>query len=241
MAKEHGAAVVAMTIDEEGMAQTAERKLEIAKRISQICTQEYGLRPEALIFDTLTFPLTTGQEELQSAAVETLEGIRLHQGRTARRAHHPGRQQRLLRRGPAARAVLNSVFLYHAVQAGLDMAIVNPAHITPYAEIAAEQRELADDLIFESTSRRAAALHPILRAERRAEEEQEKADPTEGMTADEQMHWQILHRKKEGVEALIDQSLLERLVRSTMRALGQKPIRNWWPRTSPHLNSRRRR
>src|SRR5690242_16462340 len=75
LVQEHGAAVVALTIDQEGMGKTAERKFEIAQRIHQICTEEYGLHPDALIFDTLTFPVTTGQEELQNAAVETIEAI----------------------------------------------------------------------------------------------------------------------------------------------------------------------
>ena len=119
-----------------------------------------------------------------------------------------------------ARAVLNSVFLYHAVQAGLDAAIVNPAHITPYAEIDAEQRQLADDLLL---NRRADALPRFIEYFEQhgaQKKEQEKADPTEGMTTDEKIHYQILHRKKEGIEALIDQSLLERLVRSDDEGFG---------------------
>ena len=101
MANEHGAAVVALTIDEEGMGKSTERKVEIAKRIYDICTQEYGWRPDALIFDTLTFPVTTGQEELQSSRHRNTGGHSAHQGRTTRRADHPGRQQRLLWRDPA--------------------------------------------------------------------------------------------------------------------------------------------
>ncbi len=108
---------------------------------------------------------------------------------------------------PAARAVLNSVFLYQAVQYGLDMAIVNPAHITPYAEIPEEQRKLADDLIF---NRHPNALADYIHY---FEEHQVKVggaehiDPTKDMTAEQALHWQIVHRKKEGVEALINDCL----------------------------------
>ena len=101
LAREHGSAVVALTIDEEGMAKTAERKVAIARRIYDIATQEYGLPPEALLFDALTFPVTTGQEELRDSAVQTLEAIRAHQGGAARRADDPGREQRFIRRRAA--------------------------------------------------------------------------------------------------------------------------------------------
>ncbi len=213
LVKEHGAAVVALTIDEEGMGKTAERKFEIARRIYDICTQEYGLRPDALIFDTLTFPVTTGQEELQSAAVETIEGIRRIKAELPGALTILGVSNVSFGIAQHARAILNSVFLYHAVEAGLDAAIVNPAHITPYAEIDAEQRELADDLLL---NRRADALPRFIEYFEQhgaQKKEQEKADPTEGMTTDEKIHYQILHRKKEGIDALLDQSLLERLER----------------------------
>src|SRR5256712_11058283 len=148
MAVEHGSAVVALTIDEISMGKTTERKVEIAHKIYDICVHEYGLAPNALIFDVLTFPVPTGQEELQTAAIETLDAI------TRIKAELPGVLTVLgvsnvsFGLKPHARAVLNSVFLYHAVKAGLDAAIVNPLHITPYAEIDAEQRQLAEDLIY---------------------------------------------------------------------------------------------
>ncbi|HCJ34682.1 MAG TPA: methionine synthase, partial [Ktedonobacter sp.] len=144
MAVEHGSAVVALTIDEISMGKTTERKVEIAHKIYDICVHEYGLAPNALIFDVLTFPVTTGQDELKTAAIETLEAI------TRTKAELPGVLTILgvsnvsFGLQPHARAVLNSVFLYHAVKAGLDLAIVNPLHITPYAEIDAEQRRLAE-------------------------------------------------------------------------------------------------
>jgi 5-methyltetrahydrofolate--homocysteine methyltransferase len=218
LVQEHGAAVVALTIDEEGMGKTAERKFEIARRIYQICTEEYDLRPDALIFDTLTFPVTTGQEELQNAAVETIEAIRRIKRELPGALTILGVSNVSFGVAQHARAVLNSVFLYHAVEAGLDAAIVNPAHITPYAEIDAEQRELADDLLL---NRRPDALPRFIEYFEQhgaTKKEQEKADPTEGMTTDQKIHYQILHRKKDGIEALLDQAVFERLVGSDASA-----------------------
>ncbi len=111
---------------------------------------------------------------------------------------------------PHARAVLNSVFLYHAVKAGLDAAIVNPLHITPYAEVDAEQRQLAEDLIYNQPD---ALPHYIAYFEEHAPQQDNnaaKADPTEGMNVAERIHWQILHRRKEGIEPLITQIIEER-------------------------------
>src|SRR5213079_505636 len=148
MAIEHGAAVVALTIDEIGMGKTTERKVEIAHNIYDICVHEYGLAPNALIFDTLTFPITTGQEELQTAGIETLEAIKRIKIELPEVFTILGVSNISFGLKPYARSVLNSVFLYHAVKAGLDAAIVNPTHITPYAEIDTEQRQLAEDLIY---------------------------------------------------------------------------------------------
>src|SRR6201991_3470688 len=206
LAREHGAALIALTIDEVGMAKTAERKVEIAERIRDIACTEHGLDPEALIFDALTFTLTTGDEEWKPSAVETIEGIRRI------KAELPGVKTSLgvsnvsFGISPPARAVLNSVFLHHCVEAGLDLAMVNPNHITPYGEISQEERELADDLVF---NRREDALERFIEHfESRGEEaEAEVADPTAGMEPEEALHWHILRRKKDGVEAQIDRAV----------------------------------
>src|SRR5205085_185153 len=182
MAIEHGSAVVALTIDEISMGKTTARKVEIAHKIYDICVNEYGLSPNALIFDPLTFPITTGQEELQTAALETLTAL------TRIKEEMPGVTTILgvsnvsFGLKPHARAVLNSVFLYHAVKAGLDMAIVNPTHITPYAEVDEEQRHLAENLIF---NRPDALPRYIAYFEEHGPQQSEgsvKVDPTEGMS-----------------------------------------------------------
>ncbi|MAU10371.1 MAG: methionine synthase [Anaerolineaceae bacterium] len=207
LAKKYGAAVLSMTIDEEGMAHTREKKLEIAQRITDIAVNDYGMRPEDLIFDVLTFPLTTGQAELREDAIETLEGIRLI------KAHIPGVKTALgvsnvsFGVGKAARGVLNSVFLHRAVEAGLDMAIVNPAHITPYAEVPEDQRKIANDLILNSDEDALPRFIQYFEQNEVAVGGKEAVDPTADMTSEEALHWQIVHRKKEGVEALIDDCL----------------------------------
>ncbi|HEX5376269.1 MAG TPA: homocysteine S-methyltransferase family protein, partial [Solirubrobacterales bacterium] len=206
IAKAHGAALIALTIDEIGMAKTAERKVEVAKRIRDIACGEHGLDPEELIFDALTFTLTTGEAEWRPSAVETIEGIRRI------KAELPGVKTSLgvsnvsFGVSQPARAVLNSVFLHHCVEAGLDLAMVNPNHITPYSEISAEERELTDDLVFD---RREDALERFIAhfESKGTDSAEEAGDPTEGMEPEEALHWHILRRKKDGVEAWIDRSV----------------------------------
>ncbi len=202
---EHGSAVIALTIDEQGMAKTADRKVEIARRIHEIVTKEYGLESEGLIFDDLTFTLATGDAEFRRSAIETVQGIRDIKAALPGVLTSLGVSNVSFGLAKHARAVLNSVFLHHCVDAGLDMAIVNPAHITPYAEIDEEQRVLADDLIFD---RREDALARFIAFFENTEVIEEAAtDPTEGMDADQALHWKILHRKKEEIEQLIDRAI----------------------------------
>lgn len=208
LARQHNAAVICLTIDENGMAKTAARKLEVARRIYDIATAEYGLRPQDLVFDTLTFTLATGEAEFADSAIETLEGIRQIKRELPGVLTSLGVSNVSFGLSGAARPVLNSVILYHAVGTGLDMAIVNPAAITPYAEIPSEQRELAEDLIF---NRRPDALQQFIayfeKVVLTSDEDDAKTDPTQGMTPEERLHWRILHRHKEGVESDIDEIL----------------------------------
>ncbi len=207
IAKKYGSGVLSMTIDEEGMAHTRDKKLAIAQRITEIAVNDYGLAPEDLVFDTLTFPLTTGQEDLRNDAIETLEGIRLIKQNIPGVATALGVSNVSFGITPAARGVLNSVFLYHAVAAGLDMAIVNPVHITPYAEIPEEQRKLADDLIFNTDQDALPRFIQYFQENDVKMAQQQDTDPVADMTAEQAIHWQIVHRKKDGVEALIDECL----------------------------------
>ncbi len=203
LAKKYNAAVICLTIDEQGMAKRRERKLEVAKRIYEIAVNEHGLRPDALVFDTLTFTLATGDAEFAGSAIETIEGIRLIKENIPGVLASLGVSNLSFGLSPQARPVLNSVMLHHCVQAGLDMAIINPAQVTAYADIPAEERELAEDLIF---NRRPDALQRYIEHFETVtpQSAESAADPTEGMNAGERLHWRIVHRHKEGVEADID-------------------------------------
>src|SRR5687767_8437779 len=203
----HGAALIALTIDEVGMAKTRERKLEIAQRIHQLVCGEHGMDPELLIFDVLTFTLTTGDEEWRPSAIETIEGIRLIKSELPGVKTSLGVSNVSFGIGPQARAVLNSVFLHHCVEAGLDLAMVNPNHISPYPEIPEEERELADDLVFNRREDALARFIEHFEAKAAGGEEAEAEDPTAGMEPEEALHWHILRRKKEGVEDQIDASV----------------------------------
>jgi 5-methyltetrahydrofolate--homocysteine methyltransferase len=206
LAKAHGAAVIALTIDEEGMAKTAERKVEVAQRITELCCQEHGLDPEALIFDCLTFTLTTGDDEWKPSAIETIEGIRRVKAEVPGVKTSLGVSNVSFGVSVPARSVLNSVFLHHCVEAGLDLAMVNPNHITPYGEIPELERELADDLVF---NRHDDALERFIAhfESKRPEEASEAEDPTATMEPEEALHFHILRRKKDGVEDWIDRSV----------------------------------
>ncbi|MEA2666042.1 MAG: 5-methyltetrahydrofolate--homocysteine methyltransferase [Candidatus Eremiobacteraeota bacterium] len=211
LVKEAGAAVVALTIDETGMAKTAQRKLEVARRIHDIVVGEYGLPPGALIFDDLTFTLATGDAEYIDSALETIEGIRLIKAELPGVLTSLGVSNVSFGLKPAARHVLNSVMLHHCTQAGLDMAIVNPAEIKPYAEIDAQERELCDDLVL---NRRPDALQRVIEhfeakvvspGGAAAQAEDDADAPVET-----RIHSAILRRRKDGIEAKIDEALAKR-------------------------------
>ncbi|HEY5093526.1 MAG TPA: methionine synthase [Candidatus Eremiobacteraceae bacterium] len=208
LAIEHGAAVVALTIEKSvGMAKTIEDKVLVARQIEAMCCGEYGLPRGRLIFDVLTFTLATGQPEYLDAGVNTIEGIRAVKEALPGVLTVLGVSNISFGLNPAARAVINSVFLYHCVEAGLDLAIVNPKDITPYALIMQDERALVEDLIF---NRHPEALQRVI-----ARYEGVSAASTNGAIDDddshlpvnERIHRRILHRKKEGIEALLDQAL----------------------------------
>src|SRR5829696_5340258 len=202
----HGAAVIALTIDEEGMAKTRERKLDVARAIYDIVTGEYGLAPEDLIFDALTFTLATGDPEFTESAIETIEGIRLIEQELPGVLSVLGVSNVSFGLNPAARKVLNAVFLYHCVKAGLDLAIVHPSHVVPFSEIPTEERDLAEDLIF--AKRQDALQRYIEHFEGRTETESSGGpDPMLEMGVNERLHYRIVHRKKEGVEDDIDEAV----------------------------------
>src|SRR5579875_1487279 len=146
---EHGAAVIALTIDEQGQARTAERKVEVAARLIGDLTGRWGMRASDIIVDCLTFPIATGQEETRRDAAETIEAIREVKRRFPDVQTTLGVSNVSFGLAPAARAVLNSVFLHECVAAGLDSAIVHAARIMPIARIPERQLQVALDLIYD--------------------------------------------------------------------------------------------
>jgi len=149
LAKKYGAALVCLTIDEQGMAKTVERKLEVAERIYMLATEKHGLNPEDLVFDVLTFTVGSGDEEYRDAAVQTIEAIR------ELRRRHPevgailGLSNISFGLDKDARPYLNSVFLHHCIEAGLTSVIINVKHIIPMAKIGDEDLTACEDLLFD--------------------------------------------------------------------------------------------
>ncbi|CAN2196251.1 MetH Methionine synthase I, cobalamin-binding domain [Candidatus Nanopelagicaceae bacterium] len=149
LVKEHGASVVALTIDEEGQARTAEWKMRVSRRLIADLTENWSMNVGDILIDTLTFPIATGQEETRRDGLETISAIR------TLKSEYPDVQTTLgvsnvsFGLNPAARVVLNSVFLSECVEAGLDSAIVHPSKIMPMARIEPRQKEVALDLIYD--------------------------------------------------------------------------------------------
>ena len=149
LVREHGAAVVALTIDEEGQARTAEWKVRVAERLIVDLRDNWGMDVADIIVDMLTFPIATGQEETRRDGLETIDAIRTLKQRHPRVQTTLGVSNVSFGLNPAARVVLNSVFLHEAQAAGLDSAIVHAAKIVPMARIPDEQRDAALDLIYD--------------------------------------------------------------------------------------------
>ena len=210
MVREHGAAVVALTIDEEGQARTAEWKLRVAERLIEQLTNDWGLEIGDIVVDCLTFPICTGQEETRRDGLETLQAIRTLKQR------HPGVHTTLgvsnisFGLNPAARTVLNSVFLAEAVAAGLDSAIVNPARIMPLDRIPTEQREVALDLIHD---RRSADHDPLtlflqlFEGVTAASQREQRESELESLPLSQRLARRIIDGNHKGLDADLDEAL----------------------------------
>jgi len=199
LARDFGAALVALTIDEQGMAKSVERKLDVARRLYTLAVDGVGLPPHALIFDPLTFTLATGDPESADAALATLEAIRRIKAELPGALTNLGVSNVSFGLKPAARRVLNSAFLYRAVEAGLDMAIVNPAQITPYPDIPADLCELAEALLFNRDPEALARFVARFEGAAAKDEAIERRD----LPPEQALFDAVLHRRREGVEALV--------------------------------------
>jgi 5-methyltetrahydrofolate--homocysteine methyltransferase len=160
LAKEYGAAVICLLIDEEGQARDVEWKLRIAHRIHKLATERYGLEPGDLIFDALTFPLTTGDDDLRRDGINTIEAIRRIKEELPGVYTTLGISNISFGVNPAARHALNSVFLHECVQAGMDSAIVHAARIQPLNKLPEEQRKVCLDLVWDRRNE-AAGYDPL--------------------------------------------------------------------------------
>jgi 5-methyltetrahydrofolate--homocysteine methyltransferase len=213
MIAEHGAAVIALTIDEQGQARTADWKLAVATRLIEDLTGNWGMRVSDIIVDCLTFPIATGQEETRRDALETIEAIR------AVKQRYPDVQTTLgisnvsFGLNPAARAVLNSVFLDECVRAGLDSAIVHPSRIMPIARIGDEQLQVALDLVYD---RRRAGYDPLARLLElfegvdATELKASRAAELAGLPLWERLKRRIIDGERAGLEADLDEALGQR-------------------------------
>ncbi|MCX5392277.1 methionine synthase [Streptomyces sp. NBC_00094] len=213
LAKEHGAALMALTIDEEGQARTVEAKVAIAERLIDDLTGNWGIRESDILIDTLTFTICTGQEESRRDGVHTIEAIR------ELKRLHPDVQTTLglsnisFGLNPAARIVLNSVFLDECVKAGLDSAIVHASKILPIARLEPEQVQVALDLIHDRRREGYDPLQRFLEMFEGATAKSLKAGKAEELLAlplDERLKRRIIDGEKNGLEADLDLALAER-------------------------------
>lgn len=207
---EHGAAVVALTIDEEGQARTAEHKVRIAERLIADLTGNWGLGEDDIIVDALTFPISTGQEEVRRDAIETIEAIREIKRRHPRVHFTLGISNVSFGLNPAARQVLNSVFLHECVQAGLDTAIVHASKILPMARIPDEQRETALDLVYD---RRREGYDPLQKlmtlfeGVSAASSRESRAQELAALPLFERLERRIVDGERNGLEADLDEAM----------------------------------
>lgn len=207
---EHGAAVVALTIDEEGQARTAEHKVRIAERLIADLTGNWGLGEEDIVVDALTFPISTGQEEVRRDAIETIEAIREIKRRHPRVHFTLGISNVSFGLNPAARQVLNSVFLHECVQAGLDTAIVHASKILPMARIPDEQRETALDLVYD---RRREGYDPLQKlmalfeGVSAASSRESRAQELAALPLFERLERRIVDGERNGLEADLDEAM----------------------------------
>ncbi|MFF3555288.1 methionine synthase [Streptomyces tsukubensis] len=213
LAQEHGAALIALTIDEEGQARTVEHKVAIAERLITDLTGNWGIHESDILIDTLTFTICTGQEESRRDGIHTIEAIR------ELKRLHPDVQTTLglsnisFGLNPAARILLNSVFLDECVKAGLDSAIVHASKILPIARFDEEQVTTALDLIYDRRAEGYDPLQRLMELFEGVDTKSLKAGKTEELLAlplEERLQRRIVDGEKKGLEADLDEALAER-------------------------------
>jgi 5-methyltetrahydrofolate--homocysteine methyltransferase len=229
--KRYGGSAVAMLIDQSGMAKTIARKIEVAQKLYDIVTLEYRLPAHTLIFDPLVFTLATGDQEFRESAKETIAAIQWIKANLENTYTILGISNVSFGLTPAARRVLNSVYLYHTTVAGLDFAIVNPTEVIPYPALSDQERKLANALVFNETESALAEFIDYFQTQDGSRAQDRQAEEEHVVrTVEEQIRWQILNRKKEGIEAHLDTALqtyapaavINQILLPSMKEVGDK-------------------
>lgn len=208
LARRYGASIIALTIDEEGMAKEAGKKLEIARRLYEIAVNRYGLEPGDLIFDPLTFTLGSGDESLKSAGIETLEGIKLIKEQLPGTNTMLGLSNISFGLKASSRKILNSVYLAEALETGLDAAIVNVSHILPLYKIDEEDRKMALDLIYNRGSDKPLLTY-INYFESKEGAPGDKKEEIEPQSLDDKIKKRVIDGSKSGLAELLEEKLQE--------------------------------
>lgn len=213
LVKDHGAAVVALTIDEEGQARTCDKKVQIASRLIDDITGTWGLQQHDIIVDCLTFPISTGQEETRRDGIETIEAIRQLKAKYPDVHTTLGLSNISFGLNPAARQVLNSVFLHECIEAGLDTAIAHSSKILPMNRIDERQREVALDMVYD---RRTDDYDPLqtfmelFEGVSAADAKDARAEALAAMPLFERLAQRIIDGEKHGIEGDLDAGMLEK-------------------------------
>jgi 5-methyltetrahydrofolate--homocysteine methyltransferase len=218
LAAEYGAAVICLCIDEDGQARTAEWKVRVAKRIAELARDSYGLENSDLIFDALTFPLSTGDDDLRRDAIETMEAIKAIKEEIPGCFTTLGLSNVSFGLSPASRHVLNSVFMHECQQVGLDSAIVHASKIMPLSKIPDEQRNVALDLIYDRRGTEGALsegdakydpLQKLLEIFADVTVAKEEKEDRTGWPVGERLHHRIIDGDREGLTADLDLAMAE--------------------------------
>ncbi|MGI9028492.1 MAG: methionine synthase [Ilumatobacteraceae bacterium] len=207
LAREYGAAVICLLIDERGQARDIEWKMEIAHRIHEIATERYGLSAGDLIFDALTFPLSTGDDDLRRDAIHTIEAIRRIKAEIPSAHTTLGVSNVSFGLNPAARHALNSVFLHEAVQAGLDSAIVHAGKIVPLNRLPDEQREVCLDLVWDRRTDTYDPLAHLLDVFADVKSTKTEKPDRSGLPVQERLHHRIVDGDRDGLTADLDEAM----------------------------------
>ncbi|RVW03310.1 methionine synthase [Rhodococcus spongiicola] len=213
LVQQHGAAVVGLTIDEEGQARTAEHKVRIAERLINDITTNWGLAQSDIIIDALTFPISTGQEEVRRDGIETIEAIREIKRRFPDVHFTLGISNISFGLNPAARQVLNSVFLHECTAVGLDTAIVHASKILPMARIPEEQRETALDLVYDRRREDYDPLQKLMElfeGVSAASARESRAEEMAALPLFDRLERRIVDGERNGLDADLDAAMLER-------------------------------